>query len=72
MEAVIIGIKQNSHFGNSSMNRCPYATDLLCWRREFIIDEHYEILEHAIKMGYAKDPELRYNPKWCRMARRFV
>ena len=28
----------------------------------FIIEEHYEILEHAIKMGYAKDLELRYNP----------
>jgi hypothetical protein len=26
-----------------------------------IIEEHYEILEHAIKMGYAKDLELRYN-----------
>ncbi len=26
-----------------------------------IIGEHYEILEHAIKMGYAKDLELRYN-----------
>ena len=23
-----------------------------------IIDEHYEILEHAIKMGYAKDPRI--------------
>ena len=30
-----------------------------------IIEEHYEILEHAIKMGYAKDLELRYNSKWC-------
>ena len=26
-----------------------------------IIEEHYEILEHAIKMGYAKNLELRYN-----------
>ena len=34
----------------------------------FIIEEHYEILEHAIKMGYAKILRIALQSKWCRMA----
>ena len=33
-----------------------------------VIDEHYELLEECIRRGHAKNIELRYNPKCCRMA----
>jgi len=54
--------KQNPKFWEqfyeqmSSMQQIYFAGG-----ESLIIEEHYEILEYAIKMGYAKNLELRYN-----------
>ena len=52
------------------MSRCSVCNRfILLVAKVLIIEEHYEILEHAItRWDMAQDPELRYNPKWRRMA----
>ena len=50
-----IGTNKILFFGNNFTNKCPHAKQIyFAGGESFIIEEHYEILEHAIKMGYAK------------------
>ena len=37
-----------------------------------LISEHYAILEFMVAEGYAKDCNLRYNPKWFRITRQII
>jgi len=54
--------KQNPTFWKQFYEQMPSMQQIyFAGGESFIIEEHYEILEHAIKMGYAKDLELRYN-----------
>ena len=58
--------KQNPYSRQQFYEQMPSMQQIyFAGGESLIIEEHYEILEHAIKMGYAKDLELRYNPKWC-------
>ena len=54
--------KQNDTFWQQFYEQMPTMQQIyFAGGESLIIEEHYEILEHAIKMGYAKDLELRYN-----------
>tara|TARA_B000000532_G_scaffold228452_1_gene208155 strand:- start:1106 stop:2437 length:1332 start_codon:yes stop_codon:yes gene_type:complete len=54
--------KQNPTFWKQFYEQMPNMQQIyFAGGESLIIEEHYEILEHAIKMGYAKDLELRYN-----------
>jgi len=54
--------KQNPTFWKQFYEQMPSMQQIyFAGGESLIIEEHYEILEHAIKMGYAKDLELRYN-----------
>jgi MoaA/NifB/PqqE/SkfB family radical SAM enzyme len=54
--------KQNPTFWKQFYEQMPHMQQVyFAGGESLIIDEHYEILEHAIKMGYAKNLELRYN-----------
>ena len=54
--------KQNPVFWKQFYEQMPSMQQIyFAGGESLIIEEHYEILEHAIKMGYAKDLELRYN-----------
>ena len=54
--------KQNPKFWEQFYDQMPSMQQIyFAGGESLIIEEHYEILEHAIKMGYAKDLELRYN-----------
>ena len=54
--------KQNPTFWKQFYDQMPNMQQIyFAGGESLIIEEHYEILEHAIKMGYAKDLELRYN-----------
>ena len=54
--------KQNPIFWKQFYEQMPSMQQIyFAGGESLIIEEHYEILEHAIKMGYAKDLELRYN-----------
>ena len=51
-----------------SMDQIPCIHLYFAGGESLIIYEHYELLEECIKRGHAKNIELRYNPKCCRMA----
>lgn len=54
--------KQNPIFWEQFYEQMPNMQQIyFAGGESLIIDEHYEILEHAIKMGYAKNLEIRYN-----------
>ena len=54
--------KQNPKFWEQFYDQMPSMQQIyFAGGESLIIEEHYEILEYAIKMGYAKDLELRYN-----------
>lgn len=54
--------KQNQVFWKQFYEQMPNMQQIyFAGGESLIIEEHYEILEHAIEMGYAKDLELRYN-----------
>jgi len=54
--------KQNPVFWQQFYEQMPSMQQIyFAGGESLIIEEHYEILEHAIEMGYAKDLELRYN-----------
>ena len=54
--------KQNPKFWEQFYDQMPSMQQIyFAGGESLIIEEHYEILEHAIKMGYAKNLELRYN-----------
>lgn len=54
--------KQNTKFWEQFYDQMPSMQQIyFAGGESLIIEEHYEILEYAIKMGYAKDLELRYN-----------
>ena len=54
--------KQNPTFWKQFYEQMPSMQQIyFAGGESLIIEEHYDILEHAIKMGYAKDLELRYN-----------
>jgi hypothetical protein len=54
--------KQNPIFWKQFYEQMPSMQQIyFAGGESLIIEEHYEILEHAIKMGYAKNLELRYN-----------
>ena len=54
--------KQNPTFWKQFYEQMPHMQQVyFAGGESLIIDEHYEILEYAIKMGYAKNLELRYN-----------
>ena len=54
--------KQNPTFWKQFYEQMPSMQQIyFAGGESLIIEEHYEILEHAIKMGYAKNLELRYN-----------
>jgi sulfatase maturation enzyme AslB (radical SAM superfamily) len=54
--------KQNPTFWKQFYEQMPSMQQIyFAGGESLIIEEHYEILEHAIKMDYAKDLELRYN-----------
>jgi glutamate-1-semialdehyde 2,1-aminomutase len=54
--------KQNPTFWKQFYEQMPTMQQIYFADGEsLIIEGHYEILGHAIKMGHAKDLELRYN-----------
>ena len=54
--------KQNPIFWKQFYEQMPSMQQIyFAGGESLIIEEHYEILEHAIKKGYAKNLELRYN-----------
>jgi hypothetical protein len=54
--------KQNPTFWKQFYEQMPNMQQIyFAGGESLIIEEHYEILEHAIEMGYAKNLELRYN-----------
>lgn len=54
--------KQNPVFWKQFYEQMPHMQQIyFAGGESLIIEEHYEILEHAIKKDYAKNLELRYN-----------
>tara|TARA_B100001057_G_scaffold451664_1_gene494881 strand:+ start:5999 stop:7399 length:1401 start_codon:yes stop_codon:yes gene_type:complete len=54
--------KQNPIFWKQFYEQMPTMQQIyFAGGESLIIEEHYEILEHAIEKGYAKNLELRYN-----------
>jgi hypothetical protein len=54
--------KQNPTFWKQFYEQMPSMQQIyFAGGESLIIEEHYEILEYAIKMGHAKNLELRYN-----------
>ena len=59
--------KNNPKFWKELMEQIPHIYQLYFAGGEaLIIDEHYDLLEECIKLGYAKNIELRYNSNACR------
>jgi len=54
--------KNNPQFWSELMEQIPNLYQLyFAGGESLIIDEHYDLLEECIKLGYAKNIELRYN-----------
>ena len=54
--------KDNPHSGNSFIDRFPHMLQLyFAGGESTVIEEHYEILDKVIEMGYVDKLELRYN-----------